>query len=383
MKYLYLPLIALFLFSCSVDGDEALSSEPSDSSIDESGSGNSGASAGLVTAGEWSDLNNWDFWLELLENPEFAGMPAEWGYYTHNRLSVRVRNNAQAAANLPVVLKLENETIWAAKTDIYGKAELWISLHSPQHISDLSAYSLWVNGTRADVELSFSEINAVELSTQVSDANQVQIAFMVDATASMSDELEFLKADLKDVITRVENQNQCINISTGSVFYRDEGDDYVVRESPFQSDLETTINFIDRQSANGGGDYPEAVHTALDATINNLQWSPTAESRIAFMLLDAPPHQEQEVISSIHASVATAAQNGIKLIPIVASGIDKPTEFLMRFISITTNGTYVFITNDSGIGLDHLEPSVGQFEVEFLNDLMVRIIEEHVGCARF
>jgi hypothetical protein len=44
---------------------------------------------------------------------------------------------------------------------------------------------------------------------------------------------------------------------------------------------------------------------------------------------------------------------------------------------MSTNGTYVFITDDSGIGNSHLEPSVGEFQVEFLNDLMVRLINKY------
>ena len=72
-----------------------------------------------------------------------------------------------------------------------------------------------------------------------------------------------------------------------------------------------------------------------------------------------------------------ASQKGIKIIPVTASGIDKDTEFLMRFFSITTNSTYVFITNDSGIGNDHLIASVGEYQVENLNDLMVRIITKY------
>lgn len=49
----------------------------------------------------------------------------------------------------------------------------------------------------------------------------------------------------------------------------------------------------------------------------------------------------------------------------------------MRFLAISTNGTYVFVTDDSGVGNPHLKPSVGQYEVEFLNDLMVRLINEY------
>ena len=50
------------------------------------------------------------------------------------------------------------------------------------------------------------------------------------------------------------------------------------------------------------------------------------------------------------------------------------TEFLLRFLNIVTGGTYVFITNDSGIGGSHIEPTIGAYDVEYLNDLMVRVI---------
>jgi hypothetical protein len=61
----------------------------------------------------------------------------------------------------------------------------------------------------------------------------------------------------------------------------------------------------------------------------------------------------------------------------VASGADKDTEFLMRFFAISTGGTYVFITDHSGVGNPHLIPSVGEYTVEPLNDLMVRLINEY------
>ena len=57
-----------------------------------------------------------------------------------------------------------------------------------------------------------------------------------------------------------------------------------------------------------------------------------------------------------------------------SSGVDQPTEFLLRSLAIATGGTYTFLTNDSGIGGDHTEPTIGTFEVELLNDLLVRVI---------
>jgi hypothetical protein len=232
----------------------------------------------------------------------------------------------------------------------------------------------WVSTEKAITE---SALNRIVLKNEVKKAsNEVQIAFMVDATGSMSDELEFLKMDLKNVITKVEEGNKNLKISTATVFYRDEGDEYVVKHSDFTKDINKTIQFINSQKAEGGGDFPEAVHTALNQ-LNKLQWDAEARTRIAFLVLDAPPHHEDKILKSVQASVKTAAEKGIKLIPIVASGIDKPTEFLMRFMAIYTNGTYVFITDDSGIGNAHLEPSVGEYQVEKLSDLMIRLIKKY------
>ena len=60
-----------------------------------------------------------------------------------------------------------------------------------------------------------------------------------------------------------------------------------------------------------------------------------------------------------------------------ASGVDKNTEFMLRFFAIATGGTYVFLTNHSGVGLDHIAASVGDYEVEPLNSLIVRLIGEY------
>ena len=104
----------------------------------------------------------------------------------------------------------------------------------------------------------------------------------------------------------------------------------------------------------------------------------SARTRLLFLVLDAPPHYEPDIVATIHDLITLAAEKGVKIIPVTASGINKETEFLMRFMAMSTNGTYVFITNDSGVGNDHLEATVGYYQVEYLNDLMVRLINKYV-----
>ena len=380
MKKLYfLSFIAALLLSACARPDDGMHDDYSmHSKESKDGQGGIQPQGGLVTAGEWNDLDNWAFYQKTLMKEPFKGFPDDWQMYTNHRIAVALTAKNKPAANATVTLFRNDTPIWTAKTDNLGRAELWVGAFQKEKELNTAMLRLKVNEQWVSTAaISETQVNRIALDeTLPSPTNQVQIAFMVDATGSMGDELEFLKMDLKKVINEVQKTNTQLKISTATVFYRDEGDEYVVKHSPFTEDINQTTEFISQQRADGGGDFPEAVDKAL-VQLNQLQWQPEARTRIAFLVLDAPPHNKPAVISSIQYSVKTAAASGIKLIPVVASGIDKTTEFLMRFIAMYTNGTYVFITDHSGIGNKHLEPSVGEYQVEKLSDLMVRLIKKY------
>lgn len=383
--YILTILMLLAMVSCSDESDSDLAASDSGSSSTGSGDEEPQQNEGLITAGEWNDLDNWDFWKEVIEEEDFAPND-RWGIMTTNRVSVQVVNGSALIVDVPVDLILDlgqgtpTMTLWSARTDNFGRAEMWLApyIGGVQYSLDDLAFS--VAGNRLGNAVRLYEEGVITLIGPLSASTSSQVvdlSFIVDATSSMADELEFIKDDLEDVIERVEEGNSVLDVRTSTVVYRDEGDEYLVRQSDFTEDLGKTLQFIDDQSAGGGGDFPEAVHTGLETAISQLDWSREARSRIAFLILDAPPHEEAQVSESIRNQIKEAARLGIKIIPITASGIDKPTELLMRQMAILTNGTYVFITNDSGIGEDHIEASVGEYEVEFLNDLMVRLIKKY------
>lgn len=380
MKKLYfLSFIAALLLSACARPDDGMYDDYSmHSKESKGGQGGIQPQGGLVTAGEWNDLDNWAFYQKTLMKEPFKGFPDDWQMYTNHRIAVALTAKNKPAANATVTLFRNDTPIWTAKTDNLGRAELWVGAFQKEKELNTALLRLKVNEQWVSTAtISETQVNRIALDEVLpSPTNLVQIAFMVDATGSMGDELEFLKMDLKKVINEVQKTNNQLKISTGTVFYRDEGDEYVVKHSPFTEDINQTTEFISLQRADGGGDFPEAVDKAL-VQLNQLQWQPEARTRIAFLVLDAPPHNKPAVINSIQYSVKTAAASGIKLIPVVASGIDKTTEFLMRFIAMYTNGTYVFITDHSGIGNKHLEPSVGEYQVEKLSDLMVRLIKKY------
>jgi hypothetical protein len=370
-------------------GSEGLYESFSDASSGYAGTGSTGSTGawgggnpngqfepGILTAGEWNDLDNWDFWNNLLNNQEYYDDVNKWNLKEIKRYSFMVADkNESLIANAEISLLSDEVEVWKTKTDNKGKATLWSDLE----LDGLTALVKFEGTEELLDALEYDEgINKVFLNKTIENKKIIDIYFAVDATGSMSDEIDYLKAELNDVIARIKQNNPLLEMRFGSVFYRDEGDEYVTRPFNFTSDETSLISFISDQSANGGGDFPEAVHSALDVAITQNSWNDDASARILFLLLDAPPHYTQEVVSSLELNLIKAAEKGIKIVPITASGIDKATEYLMRSFAILTNGTYVFITDDSGVGNDHLEPTIGDFELEKLNDLLVRLVGEYV-----
>jgi hypothetical protein len=146
----------------------------------------------------------------------------------------------------------------------------------------------------------------------------------------MSDELSFLTAEMNDVMFQAKQISTRLNFSFANVFYRDRGDAYLTRTQDFTRVLSESVAFVSEQRAGGGGDFPEAVDVALDSAINGLSWSEDARTRIVFLILDAPPHNTSAIQERLQLMSKQAARRGIRIVPLVASGIDKATEYLMR-----------------------------------------------------
>jgi len=330
--------------------------------------------SGQMTAGEWNDLHNWRDWMTLLEDENYSIMMERFAIRPTDRYSVIVVNQDNAVlANVPVqLIDSDGNIIWETFTDNSGKAELWENVFEKGQ----TASTIKVRGQlEKDIVKIEDGSNTIILQEDCYSPDKMDIVFIVDATSSMNDEINYLKSELLDVIDRIEEANENIDFSLGSVFYRDTKDEYLTRTSPLSSDIEETINFVGNQNSNGGGDKPEAVESALEETLK-LSWRDDA-LKIAFLILDAPPHEDEITMAKIRSQITEAANRGIKLIPITASGIGRETEFLMKFMAILTNGTYVFITDHSGIGNAHLDPVVDDYEVEKLNDCIVRLIVQY------
>ena len=333
--------------------------------------------SGLLTAGEVNDFNKWKMWEDITD-VEFRVYSEQWGMFAKKRFSVQLQNSQhRPLVNEPVYLvnTTTRDTVWKAVTDNTGKAELWAEFEGKKQRGD--NYSIYTAGQSLRSASAFENgVNKVSSNHSCTVSNTVEMAFVVDATGSMGDEIEFLKLELEDVIRKTFQSYPELNLRVGSVFYRDRGDEYLTKQIDFQTDLLKVLNFIKLQSAAGGGDKPEAVEAALEAALDSLSWSSTSRSRILFLVLDAPPHAYAK--EKMIRLTMKAAAKGVRIVPVVCSGADKPTEFIMRSMALATNGTYAFLTDNSGVGLSHMKPSTDAFSVELFNALLQRLIRQMI-----
>jgi hypothetical protein len=208
---------------------------------------------------------------------------------------------------------------------------------------------------------------------------QLDLALVVDTTGSMSDELEYLKAEIDDIAETINRMFPNVDQRYALIAYRDQGDEYVTRCEDFTSSLSEFRSTLAAQSARGGGDYPEAVHLALEQA-GKLDWRQRDTARVLFLVGDAPPH-DQFAGRAIEA-VEDLRNRCVRVFPTAASGVQLKAEFIMRTAAFLTQGKYLFLTDHSGVGNLHAQPHVPDYEVEHLNRLMIRMIASELAGRR-
>ena len=332
----------------------------------------------VLTGAEYNDNDNWSFFMNLV-NSQIIEFPS-YGIDPTHRVKVTVTDRwGNPVRNQTVELRDgSGKALWTAKSDKQGKAYLFypagkepytVAAGGVEEYLPVTIYE-YANGQG---NASIPEIEDVKLVVNAASesANGLQVMFIVDTTGSMADEISYLQKDFASIAGEVGNNGVEYSVN----FYRDEGDDYVTKCNDFTSDVNRVQSLLNNERADGGGDTPEAVAQILTETItSNQQWRDDC-NKIAFLIFDAPPHDGTDDV--IDAAVRSAAKRGIKLVPVVASNAERDTELFGRALAICTGGTYVFLTDDSGVGNDHLEPIIGDYTVESLHDVIVRIINEN------
>lgn len=210
--------------------------------------------------------------------------------------------------------------------------------------------------------------------------NALDIAVVIDTTGSMSDEISWLKAEVAALAADVATAHPGAPQRWALVHYRDDGDEYVVRHIDFTTSVSDYRTSLTPLAAGGGGDFPEAPERALAQAVR-LSWSRTpSTAKLVFWIADAPPHDDD--VAPFSAAVRALRDRGVHVYPVASSGIDERTEYAMRASAQLTMGRYLFLTDDSGVGGPHKEPSIPCFVVTKLNHAVERAIASELAGSR-
>lgn len=210
-------------------------------------------------------------------------------------------------------------------------------------------------------------------------ATELDIAFVLDTTGSMGDELRYLQAEIDNIASGIQSKHANMAIRYGLVLYKDSTDEYLTRWFDFKplADFRSALNV---QTVGGGGDYPEAVQEGL-AQMNKLAWRAGAGiSRVAFWVADAPHPVGAE--AAVKTEILAAKGKDVHIYPVAASGTDARAEYTMRTAAQMTGGRYIFLTDDSGVGNPHAEPHIPCYHVTKFNAAIIRMVDSELSGVR-
>lgn len=128
--------------------------------------------------------------------------------------------------------------------------------------------------------------------------NDVDVAFVIDTTGSMSSTIASVKAYASQIAALLSTRSASYRFAL--VDYRDhpswtgDSSDYPSRlDTPFTSDLAALQAGLATLSADGGGDAPESALSGLEEALD-LPWR-TNVQKLAIVMTDAPAHDPEPV----------------------------------------------------------------------------------------
>ena len=336
--------------------------------------------SGILTAGSLDDLSNPKKYCEL----------SGWLRWVHNE------SITSGASDRPCVIRVvdnDGKPIGGVDLKIDG-AYRWSTLNlRTKSNGSVVIMPLWdgvkhrklqvrvtAPGTQYEIEKTIfpmqSKVHTIRIQQARGQAPcRLDMAFAIDCTGSMSDELEYLKVEIKSIAAAVAKRFPQVHQRYGLVVYRDNGDRYVTKSYDFHESIDNFIRILGQQRADGGGDNPEAVDKAL-SEIADLSWRDGNVARLCFHVADAPPHSNR--VNRTLQAVNRLRSKGVGIYPVASSGVKNLAEFMMRTEALLTGSDYLFLTDDSGVGNKHAKPTADRYNVEILKDLMIRMVTQEI-----
>ena len=185
---------------------------------------------------------------------------------------------------------------------------------------------------------------AILLMLAAANAPRIDVAFALDTTGSMGDEIDVVKEKIVDIARNISAGQPRPDVRFGIVAYRDRGDVYLTKAFPFSREIADVQKALRTLDANGGGDEPESVAEGLYATVHELQWDFSKDTaRMIFLVGDAGPHEYADG-KDWRKVTSEAAEKGITISVIACSGLNASGERVFRKIAQMADGQFMHLT---------------------------------------
>ena len=346
-----------------------------------------------LKAGEIDDNADWDTYLlyrrESLDN---------FGDWVHDvdvtgRRIIRV-TDAQGKPILGATVSIFSGETLINQTRTYADGRtLWLpNAHPNEQATGNTIITVEKDGVSSSINLSLVRLAGPNIDFSLDmqpsrEAVKLDVMFLLDATGSMSDEIAQLQENILSISQQIDDMGD-VDVRFGLVHYRDRDDAYITQVLEFTPDVTAFQRELNRVRADGGGDTPESLNAGLHDALHNVEWRGEDTIKLVFLVADAPPHLDYPDDSDYAVDMLYAAEQGIKIHPIASSGLDNIGEYIFRQIGQTTMGRFIFLTYEGGTSgtagdeRTDLEAGEQDYTVDFLDGLVVRLVEEEINAFK-
>lgn len=202
---------------------------------------------------------------------------------------------------------------------------------------------------------SFAQTEAKDPIVPAVGKHRVEMVFALDTTGSMGGLIDGAKRKIWYIANEVQKAKQRPEVKIGLVAYRDRGDAYVTQVLPLTTDLDKVYETLMAYGADGGGDTPEDVNSALNDALTKMQWSSGKDTlKMIFLVGDAPAQTYNDTPSWKQTAQAAVRKN--IYINTIQCGGDPATTTTWKDIAHAAEGRFAQIAQDGGVAVAMVTP---------------------------
>ncbi len=173
------------------------------------------------------------------------------------------------------------------------------------------------------------------------EALNVDVLFLIDATASMADALTQVGADMTAIAAGVATIPGKPVVRYALTVYRDQDEAFLTRTFNFTAEGGRFERALSEVRASGGGDTPEAFDIGLRDALAKPAWGSDGTIRLVVAIGDAPPRIDGgETLDALEGALESASQQGVSIFGIAAPGADGATVATLRQVARRTRGSF-------------------------------------------